>query len=138
MANNSYIALDVGDVRIGVAVANAEVRFPRPLMTLLNDDNLWPNLEALLKDNDVIGIVVGLPRNLRGDATDQTRKVEAFVEILKTHTTLPISFQDEATTSVKAEAELRARGKPYEKADIDALAATYILEDYLVTAPEAH
>jgi putative Holliday junction resolvase len=138
MANNSYLALDVGDVRIGVAVANAEVRFPRPLTTLLNDDNLWPNLEALLKDNDVIGIVVGLPRNLSGDATDQTRKVEAFVEILKTHTNLPISFQDEATTSVKAEAELRARGKPYEKADIDALAATYILEDYLVTAPEAH
>jgi RNase H-fold protein (predicted Holliday junction resolvase) len=44
---------------------------------------------------------------------------------------LPISWQDEAVTSVRAEEELRARGKPYVREDIDALAATYILEDYL-------
>jgi RNase H-fold protein (predicted Holliday junction resolvase) len=40
-------------------------------------------------------------------------------------------MQDEAVTSKRAEAELEARGKPYQRGDIDALAATYILEDFL-------
>jgi putative Holliday junction resolvase len=130
--SSSYLALDVGDTRIGVAVANAEVRFARPLTTLINDKDLWSNLEKIIHDNDVLALVVGYPRNLSGDATAQTRKVEAFVEIAKTYTSLPVYLQDEAATSVKAEAELKSRGKPYEKADIDALAATYILEDYLI------
>jgi RNase H-fold protein (predicted Holliday junction resolvase) len=42
-----------------------------------------------------------------------------------------VVFQDEALTSRKAESELNKRGKPYAKGDVDALAATYILEDYL-------
>jgi len=131
VANSSFLALDVGDVRVGVALANAEVRFANPLTTLTNDDSFWVRLEELIGEHDVILIVVGLPRNLNGDATEQTRKVEAFAELLQAKINLPVRLQDEATTSVKAEAELRQRGKPYEKADIDALAATYILEDYL-------
>lgn len=133
MASDSILALDVGDTRIGVALANAEVRFANPLTTLLHNDEFWANLEALIGEHDVVLIIVGLPRNLNGDATEQTRKVEAFVDELQAKLPLPVRFQDEAATSVKAEAELRARKKPYEKADIDALAATYILEDYLAS-----
>jgi RNase H-fold protein (predicted Holliday junction resolvase) len=40
-------------------------------------------------------------------------------------------MQDEAATSRQAESELQARGKPYSKEDIDALSATYILEDFI-------
>lgn len=133
--SGSYLALDVGDVRIGVALANLEVRFANPLTTLINDKDLWTNLEAIIQEHGVVALVVGFPRNLSGDATAQTHKVEVFVEMLKTYSSLPVYLQDEAATSVKAEAELRSRGKPYEKADIDALAATYILEDYLIDHP---
>ena len=42
-----------------------------------------------------------------------------------------IVFQDESLTSVMAEDRLKASGKPYEKGDIDAMAATIILQDYL-------
>ncbi len=45
-------------------------------------------------------------------------------------------MQDEAVTSKHAEAELESRGKPYERGDIDALAATYILQDWLAENPE--
>ena len=48
---------------------------------------------------------------------------------------LPVIAQDEAATSVKATEELESRGKPYDKGAIDALAATYILEDYLHDTP---
>ena len=44
-----------------------------------------------------------------------------------------IVYQDESLTSVMAEEKLKSSGKPYEKADIDALAAALILQDYLET-----
>jgi RNase H-fold protein (predicted Holliday junction resolvase) len=57
--------------------------------------------------------------------------IEQFVLELKQHFPLPVYMQDEALTSKHAEEELQARGKLYSKEDIDALAATYILDDWL-------
>ena len=50
------------------------------------------------------------------------------------HCTVPIAWQDEALTSVKAKETLQATQKPYNKADVDALAASYILADYIQEA----
>ena len=47
-------------------------------------------------------------------------------------------MQDEALTSVKAEEELKDRKSPYEKGDIDSLAATYILQDYIEENVRVH
>lgn len=127
MASN-ILSLDVGERRVGVAIASLIARFPRPLTTLDNTDDIWSEIMALATDHDVDTIVVGLPRNLSGDDTAQTQYVRAFSEKL---TAYKVHFQDEALTSHKAEQELNAKGKPYSKGDIDALAATYILEDYL-------
>jgi putative Holliday junction resolvase len=114
-----------------VAVARTDVRLPRPLKTLLHDESIWEQLVQLVGEHDAGAIVVGLPRGLNGQETEQTRKAEAFVVALKQRINLPVHLMDEAATSLKAEAELQSRGKPYEKSAIDALAATYILEDYL-------
>ena len=133
--STKILALDVGGVRIGVAMADAELKFANPLTTLINDDAIWDALVALIQENDVQTVVVGLPRSLQGHETPQTQICRDFAESLPERLEMPqmkIVLQDEAATSVKAEAELRARGKSYEKADIDALAATYILEDYLI------
>jgi putative Holliday junction resolvase len=125
------LALDVGGVRIGVAMADAELKFANPLMTIVNDETVWDRLAALIKENDVQTVVVGLPRSLQGHETSQTQICRAFAKDVSERLQVAVALQDEAATSVKAEAELRSRGKPYEKSDIDALAATYILEDYL-------
>jgi putative Holliday junction resolvase len=125
------LALDVGERRVGVAVANSLARLARPLTTLERGEDFWQQLEALITRETATRLVVGLPRNLRGDATAQTAAIESFIVELKQHTKLDIATQDEALTSRQAEAELRRRGKPFAKGDIDALAATYILEDYL-------
>ncbi|HEX4774100.1 MAG TPA: Holliday junction resolvase RuvX [Candidatus Saccharimonadales bacterium] len=127
----SILALDVGEVRVGVAVASLVARLPRPLTTLNRNDNFWNELQLIIESEAVGELVVGLPRNLSGQSTAQTTAVEAFANELKRHFGLPVNFQDEAVTSKKAEAELESRKKPYSKGDIDALAATYILEDYL-------
>ena len=127
----NILALDVGGSRIGVAIAHPVARLPRPLTTIAHDGSIWSNLTRLIEDEEVGQIVVGLPRNLSGNATAQTREIEKFVDELKRNTDLPVEFQDEALTSKQAEQELSSRGHTYAKGDIDALAATYILEDFL-------
>jgi putative holliday junction resolvase len=125
------MALDVGAARIGVAVAHAEARLPSPLTTLPNTSEVFDEIAKLAEAEEVGQIVVGLPRNLSGETTPQTVVAETFAQTLAAQTGLPVELQDEALTSVKAETELRRRGVKYSKGDIDALAATYILEDYL-------
>lgn len=131
VTNSSVLALDVGSKRVGVAVASVIARLPHPVTTLNNDDNFFESLKSIISQEDAGALVVGLPRGLQGQDTDQTRAIEAFVEELKQQIDLPVYLQDEAVTSEHAEAELKGRGKPYDKGDIDALAATYILDDWL-------
>ena len=127
----SIISLDVGDVRIGVAIAQLAAAFPRPLTTLPRSVQSPTDILNLCKHESAAAIVLGLPRSLDGEDTAQTRKVRAFRDELEQVVAIPLYWCDEALTSHKAESELNARGRAFTKADIDALAATYILEDFI-------
>ena len=129
----NILALDVGERRIGVAAANTMARLARPLGTLINEETVWPELTKLVESEDVKLIVIGLPRSLDSADTAQTRYVRSFADEVAHKLVVNTVFQDEALTSRQAEAELRSRGKHFAKGDIDALAATYILDDYLRT-----
>jgi len=133
----SLLALDVGAKRIGVALADDEVRFAHPFSTLENSETVFAEIATFVREHNVSTVIVGLPRGLDGQTTAQTQVVEAFVADLEQHIQVPIALQDEALTSVKAEAELAGRKQKtgYNKSDVDALAATYILEDYLNEHP---
>lgn len=128
---SSILGLDIGERRIGVSLANSIARFAGPYQTLANTDTILDDIRGIISKESVELVVVGLPRNLSGEDTDQTRYCRDFAAQLEPF--VPIVFQDEALTSRKAEAELKSRRKPYQKEDIDSLAATYILEDYLNT-----
>jgi putative holliday junction resolvase len=130
MSSQTLISLDVGEKRIGVAKADTGVRIAFPLTTLEVDGSEVDSIARLVHDEQATTMVVGYPRNQQGEATAQTAFVEAFVEKLS-RVTVPIVFQDESLTSVIAEQRLVAQKKPYSKADIDAYAATLILQDYL-------
>jgi putative holliday junction resolvase len=133
-ATKTVLALDVGASRIGVALSSLEARLARPLTTLKTPTAL-KDIEDMIEEYHVAVIVVGLPRGLSGQNTAQTQATEDFIDDLKQHISIPIRTQDEAVTSAQAENELKDRGKPYMRGDIDALAATYILEDYLRDNP---
>lgn len=127
MAN--IVALDVGTKRIGVAVADSAVPIAMPLETVEVDGTEIDAIKRIVEDRHAEKVVVGYPRNQSGDATDQTaiseavgRKVATFAEVV---------YQDESLTSIMAEDRLKAAGKSYTKGDIDAAAATIILQDYL-------
>jgi putative Holliday junction resolvase len=126
---NYILALDVGSKRIGLALASGVARIAQPLTTLDATGDVDGQLLAIIQREAVDVLVVGLPRGLDGQETAQTASVRGFATALQAFN-LPIHFQDEALTSHQAKTELAARGKDYAKGDVDALAATYILEDY--------
>lgn len=128
--SKKYLALDIGQKRIGVALGDDVVKIAVPMEAIEVDGN---ELEAIAKyivreEADVV--VIGYPRNQSGEATAQTAYVEAMAKQVEMFAP-KVVFQDESLTSVLAEQRLKVLGKPYTKGDIDAHAAALILQDYL-------
>lgn len=134
--HSTIIALDVGSRRVGVALASLQARLPAPLTTLARGESTFHDIHQLIDQHGVAALVVGLPRGLDGQHTAQTVAVEEFKANLERTLAIPVYWQDEALTSRQAEAELESRGRLFKKEDIDALSATYILEDFLRDHPE--
>lgn len=116
------LALDIGAARVGVARASTEARLAEPLKTIKTNDAL-EYLLGLAKNKEIQAIVVGLPRNLSGDETQQTQWVRQWVKNTMQIINKPFYWQDEALTSQKAKSG----------ADEHSLAATIILQDFLDT-----
>lgn len=130
MVNNKFLALDVGEKRIGVAKADSMVKISIPLTVVEVDGHELESLAKIIKFEEPDVLVVGYPRNQSGDATSQTLFVENFVKRIESIAP-KIVFQDESVTSIAAEDRLKMQGKPYTKGDIDMIAASLILQDYL-------
>lgn len=132
------LALDVGERRIGVAVASLIARLPAAHSTIdrMKTPDAVAAVAELVRATDAEVVVVGLPRGMSGQETAQTNVARTFARELAAVLDVPITMQDEAVTSVAAEERLKARGRAYDKGDIDAEAAAIILDDYLASLPE--
>ena len=130
MSSKQIIALDVGDKRIGVAVADSAIGIAVPYDTIEVDGTEITQILELIAQDHTEKIVVGYPRNQSGETTQQTVKVEDFVARLN-ELDVDIVYQDESLTSVLATQQLEATGKPYKKADVHMVAASLILADYM-------
>ena len=129
-AINEVLALDVGKARIGVARASMRARIPEPVTTIETSKAL-ELLNEIIDRYQTQAIVVGLPRSLHGDDTEQTRWVRQWITEAANHIKLPFYLQDEALTSAKA-LELAADDETKNQSQ-DALAASLILQDFLDT-----
>lgn len=123
------MALDIGEKRIGVAVADSAMRIAVPLDTIVVDGSEHMAIATAALQQNIATMVVGYPRNQSGEPTAQTRYAEDFVQKLDVEA--EVVWQDESLTSVMAEERLKAQKKPYTKGDIDAQAAAIILQDYM-------
>ena len=128
--NISYACLDIGEKRIGVALADGGVKISVPFQTIAVDGAEITAISQLILSEAVDILVIGYPRNQSGEPTAQTQFVVDFVERLR-NLNVTIVYQDESLTSVMAEQRLKSYKKPYAKGDIDAQAAAIILQDYL-------
>ena len=131
-----YIAFDIGDKRIGIAVSDPFGEMALPLETYYRK-NFKKDIEYLVKiakDRYADVIVCGLPLNFDGSKSEQTLKTESFIEELKKNTDIKIVTEDERFTTLEArrlllEADMRRQDR---KAVIDKVAASYILETYML------
>jgi putative holliday junction resolvase len=124
------LGIDYGEKRVGLALTSLDARLPEPLVTLPNETNIYSSIKSIVEEFSVGLIVVGMPRNSKGELTDQSKIVDGFVVELKKQLTAEVVTQDEGLTSVKAVERLDEYGKPYKKSDIDSMSAAIILEDY--------
>jgi putative Holliday junction resolvase len=123
-----HLGLDYGTKRIGLAVGDSESKLAIPQGTVAPDE--LP--DWIKREGPFATIVVGLPRNLDGSDTAQTLAVRRFCDdVLWRKLKIEPEFQDEAATSAIAEERLKESGKPYTRGDVDAEAASIILQDYL-------
>lgn len=127
--------LDFGEKTIGVAISDRIGTVATPLKTIrrkkftLDAEQLF----EIVKNREVGGLVLGLPRNMDGSEGPRCQKTRAFARNLSKLTELPIGFWDERLSTVAAErALLEADTSRKRRAEvIDHVAASYILQGAL-------
>ena len=133
-----FLALDLGEGRIGLAVSHAGpdgsgLALPAGYLvrTTLRKD--ISRILEVARDRELDGIVVGIPYTLAGDLGPQAKRALGFIRRLKSSTTLPIHTVDERFTSFEAEALLREAEKQpsRRRGTVDAAAAALILQRFL-------
>lgn len=129
------MALDVGEVRTGIAVTDPLriIASPHSVIETRSEAEDAARIAALAAELEVSCIVVGLPLNREGEPGPQARKVLAFVDALRAAASAEVVTQDERFSTAAAErmligAKVRRKGR---KQVVDKIAATHILQAYL-------
>jgi putative Holliday junction resolvase len=129
-----YIAIDYGDRRVGIAVADSEVPIAFPRETIDRQTTpLWERLTQIIAADRITDIIVGWPQHPDGRTDGKNVDVQKFIDELQTKVTLPIHKQDESYSSVAA-LQATAHIKKKEKRDkgrVDRAAAAVILQNWL-------
>ena len=128
-----YLALDLGERRIGVAVSDTLGMLARPLEIFRRTSRAadFAHISALATTNQVNAIVMGLPLNMDGSEGRQAAWVRDYSAALATALDIPVHLWDERLTSEEAADVIRDQGKTPSKGTIDAVAAAVILQSYL-------
>ena len=81
---NRILAIDYGDVRIGLAMSDLMHIIAKPYKTIKNNNHneVFIELQNIIEENNVGKIIVGLPITLKGEHSEQTNKVISFVKEL--------------------------------------------------------
>ena len=130
-----YVAFDIGDKRIGVAISDPFNTYALPSGTYFRK-NLQSDLQALVnivKEKGATHVICGLPVNFDGSEALQTRKTERFLQQFQAVCPVPVICEDERFTTAMAHEVLISEGLRREKRKnyVDALAAANILDNYL-------
>jgi putative Holliday junction resolvase len=143
-----FMALDIGERRIGIAVSESGIlATPHSVLYRKSKKEDFARLRCMIEALKVERVVVGLPYSLSGpeEIGPQARRIKRYTEALAQTVNVPFEYFDESYSTVDAEAYLavRAPGKERDrqkskrgKVPIDAAAAAVILQNYLDAANE--
>lgn len=141
MATGRVMALDVGKVRVGVALSDPLGYTAQPLLTLWRKSRGedMRSLLRLIRKHEVVEIVVGNPLHMSGEVSPWAAKVQEFAEELRKRCGLPLQMWDERLSSVAAHELLDEAG--HDRRDrkhlIDQVAAVLILRGWMEAKEQA-
>ena len=128
------LGIDFGEKRVGLAITDKSNLIASPFKTInyTNENDLVSQLEKIVIENNIENFVLGLPINMKGEDTKQTKIVRKFKESLSS-LDLPIIYEDERLSSVSAKKSLILQNikTGHNKPEIDKTAAAIILQQYL-------
>ena len=136
MRSGRRLAVDVGKVRVGLAISDFHGILASPLQNIArqpeDSDTVKLILDAIAQE-DILEIYVGLPVSMSGKASASTDDAIGIASTLQSATSIPVRMIDERLTTVSASAALRSSGKSSKdgRKVIDQIAATMILEQAL-------
>lgn len=131
------IAVDVGSVRVGVALSDPSPMLASPLVTLKRDESGgtdYGQLAELVSEHEVVEVVVGMPKTLAGRHGQAAEAARIYAEELAERIDpVPVTFSDERLTTVTASRMLTERGVrgKRQRAVVDQAAAVEILQAWL-------
>ena len=138
MSRGRLLGVDWGEKRIGLALSDESQTLAQPLATLTRRAGKrvpMPRLLAHLATHRVVGVVVGLPLDAAGAEGTAARSARALAADIERRAGLPVELWDERMTTARALQAVREMGGKVKgrKPDLDALAATLLLQHYLDT-----
>ena len=127
------LALDYGDVRIGVAISDPLGMIAQPQPFIKNTPECLDEILTLVTTLEVTEIIIGLPKHTKGGATKKSEEVDVFANTLKEKTSVPIKLIDERFSTQAARKQLTALGlnTKKQKSKIDSQSAAFVLQGYL-------
>ena len=129
-----FLGIDYGSKRVGLAISDRSNIIAKPYKTLINksENDLLNQIKTIIRENNIKLIVIGLPLNMSGNDTIQTKSVRRFKEALLA-IGLPIVFEDERLSSVSAKNSLILQKikTGHNKSQIDKTAAALLLQQFL-------
>ncbi len=139
-SDRTLLGFDLGTHRIGVAIGQELTASARPLTTIhrKNRQADWQQIEALFQEWGAEAAVVGVPLQEDGSEQEMSRLARKFSNQLRGRFNLTVYEVDERLTSIEAESIIRShRGhrRPQQERDVDAVAATRILQSWFNQQP---
>jgi len=135
------LGLDIGTKIIGVAICDRDQNMANPLLNISRKGNRrdFPALEKIILENQITGIVIGLPLGENEEKTPMSDFVERFAKnfnefLQEKNLKIKIAFQNENLSSFAARSLKQGARQKHDEEKIDKIAASLILQDYLDTA----
>ncbi len=129
------LSIDYGVKRVGVAASDPTRLIAQGIATLENGATLFGRLLEIIRTEEIVRIVVGMPYSSDGGKGKKALEVEDFIKRLKEHTTIEIDTWDESYSSVNAHRAFIDIGmkkkKRQQKQRVDEMAARLLLQEYL-------
>ena len=129
------VALDIGEVRVGIAASDVSGTIASPVCVLptsevVGNARTW---RRVLEDYEPEVLVCGLPRTMAGEEGPQALKIRTVAERIRSACGLPLEFVDERLSSAEAKRILRSEGLTEKRmrGKIDMVAASLFLQTWL-------